>query len=73
LNAPNNKLSPSQWNHYAVDIATPDAKQQQIIDKEFCRYFNSPRGTTDSALAALYPEINKKWKMCQKNKLPSSA
>jgi len=73
LNAPNNKLSPSQWNHYAVDIATPDAKQQQIIDKEFCRYFNSPRGTTDSALAALYPEIQKKWKMCQKNQLSSSA
>ena len=73
LNAPNNKLSPNQWKHYAVDIATPDAKQQQIIDNEFCRYFNSPKGITDAAVAALYPEIQKKWKMCQKKQLPSSA
>jgi hypothetical protein len=71
LSAPNNKLSPSQWNHYAVDIATPDAQQQIKIDKEFCRYFNSPKGKEDAALVALYPEIQKKWKMCNsKDKSP---
>jgi len=66
LNAPNNKLSPSQWKHYAIDIATPDAQQKIVIDKEFCRYFNSTKGKTDAALAALYPEIKKKWEMCNR-------
>ena len=71
LNAPNNKLSPSQWKHYAVDIATPDPQQQFKIDKMFCSYFNSPKGKEDAALVALYPEIKKKWKMCNsKDKTP---
>jgi hypothetical protein len=68
LNAPNNKLSPSQWKHYAVDISIPNAQQQQIIDKKFCRFFNSATGKEDAALVALYPEIKKKWKMCQNDK-----
>ena len=68
LNASNNKLSPSQWKHYAIDIATPDVQQEIVIDKEFCKYFNSPKGKTDAALAALYPEIKKKWEMCNEKK-----
>jgi len=59
LTAPNKKLSPSQWNHYAVDIATPDAQQQQIIDKGFCKYFNS-KGKDDAVSGRTLPRNTEK-------------